>query len=93
MTKNELVKAICQETGIDPKSALAVVESLMETIKEALSNEDNVYLRGFGSFVRKKRQAKTARNIGKNTTIIIPEHYIPSFKPCKEFVKRVSDVE
>jgi len=61
----------------------------METIKDSLVNEKNVYLRGFGSFIVKKRAEKTARNISKNTTIIIPEHFIPAFKPSKRFVTKV----
>ena len=61
----------------------------METVKESLAKEENVYLRGFGSFILKKRAAKTARNISKNTTLIIPEHNIPAFKPAKTFAEMI----
>ncbi|MDO4756045.1 MAG: HU family DNA-binding protein [Parabacteroides sp.] len=85
MTKAEIVSEITKKTGIDKPTVLKTVEALMETIKESLSNEENVYLRGFGSFTVKKRAQKTARNISKNTTIIIPEHNVPAFKPAKTF--------
>ena len=67
------------------------VESLMEVVKDSLAKNENVYLRGFGSFIVKRRAKKTARNISKNTTIIIPEHNIPAFKPAKTFVAQVKD--
>lgn len=85
MTKQEIVTLISKETGIDKTTALTVVESFMEQVKTALSSEENVYLRGFGSFILKKRATKTARNITQNTTMIIPEHNIPAFKPAKVF--------
>ena len=85
MTKADKVKEISSKTGIEKNIVLATVESFMETVKESLANEENVYLRGFGSFILKKRATKTARNISKNTTIIIPEHNIPAFKPAKTF--------
>ncbi len=85
MTKADIVNEIAKNTGIDKTTLLTRVEAFMDTVKESLSSEDNVYLRGFGSFVVKKRAQKTARNISKNTTIIIPEHNIPSFKPAKTF--------
>ena len=77
MTKADIVNEITKSTGIDKQSVAATLEAFMETVKESLSNEENVYLRGFGSFIVKKRAQKTARNISKNTTIIIPEHNIP----------------
>ena len=83
MTKADIVNEITKSTGIDKQSVAATLEAFMETVKESLSNEENVYLRGFGSFIVKKRAQKTARNISKNTTIIIPEHNIPAFKPCQ----------
>lgn len=89
MTKADIVNEIAKNTGIDKASVLATVEAFMETIKESLANNENVYLRGFGSFVIKQRAEKTARNISKNTTIIIPAHNIPSFKPAKTFVGSV----
>ena len=85
MTKADIVSDIQQKTGIDKATILTTVEAFMETVKESLTKEENVYLRGFGSFIVKKRAQKTARNISKNTTIIIPEHNIPAFKPAKTF--------
>jgi DNA-binding protein HU-beta len=91
MTKQELVSEIAAKTGIDKQDALKCVEAFMETVKESLVKGENVYLRGFGSFILKKRATKTARNISKNTTIIVPEHYIPAFKPAKVFMQRVKE--
>ena len=85
MTKQEIVAKINKQTGVDKATALTVVESFMDQVKESLSMEENVYLRGFGSFILKKRATKTARNITQNTTMIIPEHNIPAFKPAKVF--------
>lgn len=90
MTKAEIVNTIVLETGINKKDVMAIVENLMEEIKNSLKKEEPVYLRGFGSFILKRRAEKTARNISKNTTIIIPAHNIPAFKPAKEFIKEVS---
>ncbi len=89
MTKADIVNEIAKNTGIDKVTVLTTVEAFMETVKSSLSKNDNVYLRGFGSFVIKQRAEKTARNISKNTTIIIPAHNIPSFKPAKTFVSVV----
>jgi len=89
MTKAEIVSEIVKNTGIDKKTVLATVEAFMDTVKESLANEENVYLRGFGSFIVKKRRRKTARDISKNTAIIIPEHNIPAFKPAKTFTNAV----
>lgn len=85
MTKAEIVKAISDQTGIDRKEIQVVIEQLMMGIKSALGKEENVYLRGFGSFVVKKRAAKKARNISKNISLIIPAHNIPVFKPSDKF--------
>lgn len=93
MTKAEIVNTIVLETDINKKDVMAIVESLMEEIKNALEKEEPVYLRGFGSFIMKRRAEKTARNINQNTTIIIPAHNIPAFKPAKEFVKEVSKLK
>lgn len=93
MTKAELCKRISDKTGYDAQTVLAIVESLMVEVKEALEKGENVYLRGFGSFIVKQRAEKTARNISKNTTIIIPAHNIPVFKPSKELLKLVSKLE
>ena len=88
MTKADIVSEISKSTGIDKQTVLASVESFMEIVKGSLAKNENVYLRGFGSFIVKKRAQKTARNISKNTTII-PEHNIPSFKPAKTFLNEV----
>ncbi len=90
MTKAEIVTEIAKTTGIDKASVLAVVEGLMTSIKDSLAHGENVYLRGFGSFNVKERKEKTARNISKNTTIIIPAHNIPAFKPADVFKEEVS---
>ncbi|MDP4277963.1 MAG: HU family DNA-binding protein [Bacteroidota bacterium] len=89
MTKADIVNEISKRTGVDKVTVLSSVETFMDVVKESLVKEENVYLRGFGSFIVKKRAKKTARNISKNTTIIIPEHNIPSFKPAKSFVNEV----
>ena len=89
MTKAEIVAEIAQKTGIEKVAIQATVEEFMSVVKDSLSQGENVYLRGFGSFIIKKRAEKTGRNISKNTTIIIPAHNIPSFKPAKTFVNEV----
>ena len=89
MTKADIVNEIAKNTGIDKATVLTTVEAFMEAVKDSLVKNENVYLRGFGSFVIKQRAEKTARNISKNTTIIIPAHNIPSFKPAKTFVSVV----
>lgn len=91
MTKAEIVAEIANKTGIEKVAVQAVVESFMDTVKNSMVNGENVYLRGFGSFIIKKRAEKTGRNISKNTTIIIPAHNIPAFKPAKTFVNAVKD--
>jgi DNA-binding protein HU-beta len=91
MTKAEIVADIANKTGIEKVAVQASVEAFMEAVKGSLNNGENVYLRGFGSFTVKKRAQKTGRNISKNTTIIIPEHFIPSFKPAKTFVNDVKN--
>ncbi len=85
MTKADIVREIAEKTGVDKATVLHVVEAFMESVKDSLSHKENVYLRGFGSFILKKRAEKTARNISKNTTLIIPAHDIPAFKPAKTF--------
>ena len=85
MTKADIVNEISRKTGADKAQVLATVEAFMESVKEAMETGYNVYLRGFGSFIIKKRAQKTARNITANLTMVIPEHYIPSFKPAKTF--------
>lgn len=89
MTKAEIVSEISKSTGIDKALVLETVEKFMQVVKESVSEGENVYLRGFGSFITKVRKEKTARNISKKTTIIIPEHKIPAFKPSKVFFNEV----
>lgn len=89
MTKADLVQEISKQTGIDRNEVLMIVEAFMETVKGSLSRGKEVYLRGFGSFIIKRRAEKTGRNIGQNTTMIIPAHDIPAFKPAKEFSNKV----
>ncbi len=91
MTKSDIISVIARETGIDKETVQRVVETLMGTVKESLMKDKNVYLRGFGSFIVKKRAQKTARNISTNTSIIVPEHYIPYFKPAKSFIDKVKN--
>ncbi|MCF8364034.1 MAG: integration host factor subunit beta [Prolixibacteraceae bacterium] len=91
MTKADIVNEISKNTGIEKVTVQKTVEAFMDTVKDSLVDGKNVYLRGFGSFIVKERAEKTARNISKNTTIIIPAHYIPSFKPAKTFVNEVKD--
>jgi DNA-binding protein HU-beta len=91
MTKAEIVAEIANKTGIEKVAVQAVVESFMDTVKNSMVNGENVYLRGFGSFIIKERAEKTGRNISRNTTIIIPAHNIPAFKPAKTFVNAVKD--
>jgi DNA-binding protein HU-beta len=89
MTKADIVNEIAKNTGVDKATVLKTVEAFMDSVRATLSQDENVYLRGFGSFVVKKRAQKTARNISKNTTLIIPEHSIPAFKPAKTFTLSV----
>ena len=82
---------ISEKTGIEKVAVQATVEAFMKSVKTSLTEGENVYLRGFGSFIVKKRAQKTGRNISKNTTIIIPEHFVPAFKPAKVFVDKVKN--
>ena len=91
MTKAELVSKISLNTGVEKLTTLAIVESMMSEIKDSIAENESVFLRGFGTFKAKKRAQKTGRNIKKNTTIIIPEHHIPSFKPAKSFTQEVKN--
>lgn len=90
MTKAELAAEISRSTGINRGTVVVVIEKFMEEVKDSLASGRNVYLRGFGSFIVKERAAKTARNISKNTTVVIPAHRIPHFKPAKTFKTDVS---
>ena len=91
MTKADIVNEVSKNTGIEKVTVQKAVEAFMETVKDSIVKDKNVYLRGFGSFIVKKRAKKTARNISRNTTIIIPQHFIPSFKPAKSFVNKVKN--
>ena len=89
MTKADIVNEISKGTGVEKAQVQQIVEAFMESIKDSLTSNKNVYLRGFGSFIVKRRAEKVARNISKNTTITIPAHNIPAFKPGKSFAGKV----
>jgi DNA-binding protein HU-beta len=91
MTKADIVNEISKSTGIEKVTVQKTVESFMDIIKDSIVEGENIYLRGFGSFIVKQRAEKTARNISKNTTITIPAHKIPAFKPSKSFVNKVKN--
>ena len=91
MTKADIISEISTKTGIEKVDVQETVEAFFKVIKSSMIGGENVYVRGFGSFVVKKRAQKTARNISKNTAIIIPEHFVPSFKPAKVFVDKVKN--
>jgi DNA-binding protein HU-beta len=91
MRKADLVARISEKTGIAKVDVLVTLEQFFTEVKQSLSEGENVYVRGFGSFVVKKRAKKIGRHIKKNEAIEIPEHYIPSFKPAKVFVEHVKD--
>jgi DNA-binding protein HU-beta len=89
MTKADIVSEIAKSTGIDRASVLASVEGFMDSVMNSMNKGENVYLRGFGSFVVKKRAAKAARDIQNDTTIIIPERFVPTFKPSQYFAEKL----
>ena len=89
MTKLEIVNSRSDKIGVERVDVQAVIEAFMYEVKNSLSSGEDVFLRGFGSFVVKQRAQKTGRNISKNTTIVIPAHNIPAFKPSKEFIRKV----
>lgn len=89
MTKADIINEISEKTGIEKIVVKASVEAFMKSVKDSMEKGKNVYLRGFGSFIVKRRAEKTGRNISKNTTVIIPAHYIPAFKPAKPFAEKV----
>ena len=90
MTKAEIANEISKSTGIERPSVISVIEQFVMVVRDSLAHGENVYLRGFGSFIVKTRAEKTARNISKNTTIIIPAHNIPAFKPANTFKEEVA---
>lgn len=89
MTKIELVKKVAEKTGIDQPTALAAVEGVIDALKEALITKESVFIRGWGTWTLKRRAQKTARNISKNTTIVIDAHDYPTFKPSKSFIEKM----
>lgn len=91
MTKADVVSEVASQTGLEKVDVQEVLESFFKVVKDKMSEGNNVYFRGFGSFIVKKRARKVARNIAKNTSIVIPPHYVPSFKPSKSFSERVKN--
>lgn len=91
MTKADIIREISSKTGLERKDVSNVLETMMVTIKDSLANGEEVFMRGFGSFIIKERAQKTARNISKNVTVIVPAHNIPAFKPAKEFMELVKN--
>ncbi|WP_169513393.1 HU family DNA-binding protein [Flexithrix dorotheae] len=89
VTKAEVIAEISTQTGIDKGDVTASIEAFFKVVKNKMSEGENIYVRGFGSFVNKKRASKVGRNISKNTAIVIGEHYVPSFKPSKSFVEKI----
>lgn len=89
MTKADVVREIAEKTGVEKQVVMQVVEGMMQCIRESMINGEEVFLRGFGSFIIKRRAEKVARNISKNTSIVIPAHNIPAFKPAKSFMDKV----
>lgn len=89
MTKADVISEIADKTGIDRGDVTASIEAFFSVVKTSMAEGENIYVRGFGSFVNKKRARKIARNISKNTAIVIDAHYVPSFKPSKVFVEKI----
>lgn len=89
MTKADIINEIAEKTGVDKADVTASVEAFFSVIKSNMANGHNIYIRGFGSFINKKRKKKIARNISRNTALVIDEHYVPSFKPAKIFVNKI----
>ncbi len=93
MRKADLINRISEKTGIPKVDVLVALETMFKEVKDTLSDGENIYIRGFGSFITKKRAAKVGRNIKKNIAVDIPEHFIPAFKPAKEFVQEVKKLK
>lgn len=89
MTKADVISQIADKTGIDKADVSVTVEAFFNVVKNSMADGENIYVRGFGSFINKKRAKKIARNISKNTAIVIDEHFVPSFKPSKVFVNKI----
>jgi len=93
VTKADVITQIAEKTGIDKADVSHTIEAFFNIVKSSMASGENIYIRGFGSFVNKKRKKKIARNISRNTAIVIDEHYVPSFKPAKIFVNRIKSSE
>ena len=93
MRKADLINQISEKTGIPKVDVLVTLETMFKEVKDTLAEGENIYIRGFGSFIIKKRAAKVGRNIKKNVAVDIPEHFIPAFKPAKEFVHEVKKLK
>ncbi|MCH6199054.1 integration host factor subunit beta [Aquiflexum sp. LQ15W] len=91
MTKAEVITKISDKTGIQKDDVTQTIEAFFKVVKDSMAEGDNIYVRGFGSFVNKKRAKKIARNISKNTAIVIDEHFVPSFKPSKVFIEKIKN--
>ncbi|MBX2932873.1 MAG: integration host factor subunit beta [Ferruginibacter sp.] len=89
MRKADLINQISDKTGIPKVDVLVTLETMFKAVKSSLAEGENIYIRGFGSFITKKRAAKIGRNIKKNIAVEIPEHFIPAFKPAKEFMHEI----
>jgi DNA-binding protein HU-beta len=89
VTKAEVIAEITEKTGLERNDVAIAIEKFFDVIKDSMERGESIYVRGFGSFVNKKRAQKVARNISKNTAIIIDEHFVPSFKPSKQFVQKI----
>jgi len=89
VTKADVINEIADKTGIDRLDVQASVEAFFSVVKNSMADGENIYVRGFGSFINKKRAKKIARNISQNTAMVIDEHYIPSFKPSKVFIEKI----
>ncbi len=93
MTKSDVINEIAEKTGVDKADVTASVEAFFSVVKSSMASGNNIYVRGFGSFINKKRKRKIARNISRNTALVIEEHFIPSFKPAKVFVNKIKNSE
>lgn len=93
VTKADIINEIAEKTGVDKADVTASVEAFFSVVKNSMANGNNIYIRGFGSFINKKRKRKIARNISRNTALVIEEHFIPSFKPAKIFINKIKNSE
>ena len=91
VTKAEVITKISEKTGIQKDDVTQTVEAFFKVVKDSMAEGENIYVRGFGSFINKKRAKKIARNISKNTAIVIDEHYVPAFKPSKSFIEKIKN--